>query len=144
MAAWVLALRAGVVQALPAQILHLDTGCARPRPVGSVPGLVHAHPTCRDRQRARQLSLCSSSDPHTVLDMSPHTASPRNPPWAWRRLSRCPHPLILCQPGGLAVPSLSLGSHPLPGRVTLPVLLPILQGPCQGCWLQLCLLGGLL
>lgn len=34
------------------------------------------------------------------------------------------------------VPAPSLGSHPLPGQVTVSVLLPILQGPHEGCQLQ--------
>lgn len=50
----------GGLQALPAQLPHRDRGCAWPRPVGSVPGLGHSHPTCVDRQRAKPLSLCSS------------------------------------------------------------------------------------
>lgn len=48
------------LQALPAQLLHRDRGRAWLRPVGSVPGLGHSHPTCVDRQRAKPLSLCSS------------------------------------------------------------------------------------
>lgn len=124
-----LGLRAGVVQALPAQLPDLDTGCARPRPAGPVPGPVHSRLPCQGEAEGRGFALpliCSLEWTPEQPRHVPHAASPWGPPPAWTMLCAA-----LTWPEGLAVPSPS--PHPLPGQVTVSMLLPSLRGPREGC-----------